>query len=72
VTVSALAAYGFSKVNFSAGRWLFLIVLATFMVPQQAVLVPQFILYRSLGLFDTHAGLILLNSFSVLDTLEIQ
>jgi len=72
VTVSALAAYGFSKVNFSAGRWLFLIVLATFMVPQQAVLVPQFILYRSLGLFDTHAGLILLNSFSVLGTFMLR
>lgn len=72
VTVSALAAYGFSKVNFPAGRWLFLIVLATFMVPQQAVLVPQFILYRSLGLFDTHAGLILLNSFSVLGTFMLR
>jgi len=51
---------------------LFLIVLATFMVPQQAVLVPQFILYRSLGLFDTHAGLILLNSFSVLGTFMLR
>ena len=72
VTVSSLAAYGFSKVHFPAGRWLFLIVLATFMVPQQAILVPQFILYRSLGLFDTHIGLILLNSFSVLGTFMLR
>lgn len=72
VAVSSLAAYGFSKVNFPAGRWLFLIVLATFMVPQQAILVPQFILYRSLGLFDTHIGLILLNSFSVLGTFMLR
>ncbi len=71
-TVSALAAYGFSKVNFPAGRWLFLIVLATYMVPQQAILVPQFILYRMLGLFDTHLGLILLNSFSVLGTFMLR
>lgn len=72
VTVSALAAYGFAKVRFPAGKWLFLIVLATYMVPQQAILVPQFILYRQLGLFDTHFGLILLNSFSVLGTFMLR
>lgn len=71
-TVSAMAAYGFSKVKFSAGKWLFLIVLATFMVPQQAILVPQFILYRSIGLFDSHIGLILLGSFSVLGTFMLR
>lgn len=72
VTVSAMAAYGFSKVKFTAAKWLFLIVLATFMVPQQAILVPQFILYRSIGLFDSHFGLILLGSFSVLGTFMLR
>ncbi|CAM3534528.1 carbohydrate ABC transporter permease [Marinicrinis lubricantis] len=71
-TVSALAAYGFSKVRFAAGKWLFFIVLATFMVPQQAILVPQFVLYRMIGLFDSHLGLILLNSFSVLGTFMLR
>lgn len=71
-TVSALAAYGFSKVRFPAGKWLFLIVLATYMVPQQASLVPQFILYRQIGLFDSHLGLILLGSFSVLGTFMLR
>ncbi|MCM3726614.1 carbohydrate ABC transporter permease [Neobacillus cucumis] len=72
VTVSAMAAYGFSKVNFPAGKFLFIIVLATFMVPQQSILVPQFILYRYLGLFDSHLGLILLGSFSVLGTFMLR
>ena len=71
-TVSALAAYGFSKVDFPAGKWLFLIVLATYMVPPQASLVPQFILYRNIGLFDSHLGLILLGSFSVLGTFMLR
>lgn len=62
-TVSSLAAYGFSKVRFPAGKWLFLVVLATFMVPPQAILVPQFLLYRSIGLFDSHLGLIFLGQF---------
>ncbi|SER49346.1 multiple sugar transport system permease protein [Gracilibacillus ureilyticus] len=72
VVVSSLAAYGFSKVRFPAGRWLFLIVLATYMVPPQASLVPQFILYRQIGLFDSHFGLILLGSFSVLGTFMLR
>jgi multiple sugar transport system permease protein len=72
VVVSSLAAYGFSKVKFPAGGWLFLIVLATYMVPPQASLVPQFILYRHIGLFDSHLGLILLGSFSVLGTFMLR
>jgi multiple sugar transport system permease protein len=72
VVVSALAAYGFSKVKFPLGKFLFIIVLATYMVPPQAILVPQFILYRKLGLFDSHIGLILLGSFSVLGTFMLR
>lgn len=70
--VSALAAYGFSKVQFKASKWLFLIVLTTYMIPGQAVLVPQFILYRSIGLFDSHFGLIIIGSFSVLGTFMLR
>ncbi|AEI40736.1 carbohydrate ABC transporter permease [Paenibacillus mucilaginosus] len=70
--VSALAAYGFSKIDFPAGKWLFLIVLATYMVPSQAILIPQFILYRNIGLFDSHFGLILLGCFSVLGTFMLR
>jgi len=72
VGVSALAAYGFSKVRFPLGKFLFFIVLATYMVPPQAILVPQFILYRKIGLFDSHLGLVLLGSFSVLGTFMLR
>ncbi|PWW07266.1 carbohydrate ABC transporter membrane protein 2 (CUT1 family) [Paenibacillus cellulosilyticus] len=70
--VSALAAYGFSKIHFKGSNYLFLIVLATYMVPSQAILIPQFILYRQIGLFDSHLGLILLGSFSVLGTFMLR
>ncbi|GMK37511.1 ABC transporter permease [Paenibacillus sp. CCS19] len=70
--VSALAAYGFSKINFKGRNYVFLIVLATYMVPSQAILIPQFILYRQIGLFDSHLGLILLGSFSVLGTFMLR
>jgi multiple sugar transport system permease protein len=70
--VSSLAAFGFSKIKFKGSSTLFLIVLATYMVPSQAILVPQFILYRNIGLFDSHIGLILLGSFSVLGTFMLR
>jgi len=71
-TVSSLAAYGFSKVRFKGSKTLFVIVLATYMVPNQAILVPQFILYRNIGLFDSHIGMIIIGSFSVLGTFMLR
>ncbi|WP_458121926.1 carbohydrate ABC transporter permease [Paenibacillus sp. Z6-24] len=72
VAASAMAAYAFSKIKFRGRDTLFVIVLLTFMIPGQALLVPQFIMYRSLGLFDTHIGLVLLESFSALGTFMLR
>ncbi|WP_062049864.1 carbohydrate ABC transporter permease [Bacillus sp. JCM 19034] len=70
--VSTMAAYGFSKIKFKGRHFIFILVLATFMIPAQAILVPQFMLFMYLDLFDTHLGLILLNSFSVLGTFMLR
>lgn len=72
VIVSSLAAYAFAKVKFKGREFIFLIVLATYMIPPQSILVPQFLLYKSVGLFDSHLGLILLNSFSVFGTFMLR
>lgn len=66
VFVCALAAYGFSKLRFRGRDAMFVLVLALYMVPPQASLVPQFLLFNWLNLIDTHAGLILINSFSII------
>jgi multiple sugar transport system permease protein len=66
--ISCMAAYGFSKIKFKGRDMLFIMVLATFMIPVQAILVPQFIMFRWLGLFDTHTGLVLLGGASALGT----
>ncbi|WP_420819437.1 carbohydrate ABC transporter permease [Paenibacillus thalictri] len=68
ILVSCMAGYGFSKIRFAGKSALFIILLCTYMIPHEAILVPQFIFYRWLRLFDSHAGLILLGSFSVLGT----
>jgi multiple sugar transport system permease protein len=69
---SAMAAYAFAKINFKGRNVLFIIVLATYMVPPQTLLVTQFLLYRWFGLYDTHLGLILLNAFSVFGTFMLR
>jgi len=68
LVISAMAAYGFSKVTFKGRNAIFLLVLATFMIPHQAILVPQFIMFRWIGLFDSHIGLVLLGASGVLGT----
>lgn len=65
VFVSALGAYGFSKVNFPGRDKIFLAYLATMMIPPQVTIVSQFIIMRSIGLYNTHLGLVLMLAFSV-------
>lgn len=49
----ALVAYGFARFRFPGRRLLFMLLLATMMIPGQVVLVPQFILFHDLGWINT-------------------
>ena len=55
----SMAAYAFARMRFRGSGPLFLVYLATLMVPAQVTLTPLFILMRLFGLTDTYAGLIL-------------
>ncbi len=60
VTLGLLSAYAFSRYNIPGkGDWLFFI-LSTRMLPAVVVTIPIFLMYRALGLYDTHIGMILL------------
>jgi multiple sugar transport system permease protein len=62
---SSMAAYSFSKLKYP-GRGLFFAMLLSFMmIPDQATLVPRYILIKWLGLYNTHAALILMTMFSI-------
>ncbi|MDY4165924.1 MAG: carbohydrate ABC transporter permease [Fournierella sp.] len=65
VLVSALGAYGFSKIRWKGRDKIFLAYLATMMIPPQVTIVSQFIIMRNIGLYNTHTGLILMLAFSV-------
>jgi multiple sugar transport system permease protein len=59
VLVASLVGYAFARLRFRGKNVLFLLVLATMMLPQQVTMVPLFILYRTLGWIDTFKPLIL-------------
>jgi multiple sugar transport system permease protein len=60
VTLGLLSAYAFSRYNIPGkGDWLFFI-LSTRMLPPVVVTIPIFLMYRAVGLYDTHIGMILL------------
>jgi len=59
----SLAAFGFSRYNFPGRDKLFLLYLATIMIPFEVLIIPQYILLRHLKLIDTLLSIILLGSF---------
>ena len=59
VVVSVLAGYAFAKLRFPAKNLLFLVLLATMMIPTQAILVPQFKIVNALGLVGTFWAVII-------------
>ncbi|MEO0919667.1 MAG: carbohydrate ABC transporter permease [Pseudomonadota bacterium] len=60
IFLGTLAAYGFSRFNVPLKDDLLFFILSTRMMPPIAVAIPIFLMYRELGLSDTHLGMILL------------
>jgi multiple sugar transport system permease protein len=56
---SSMAGYAFAKIRFPGRDAIFLIFLATMMVPVAVTIIPNFAVMSRLGLVDTHAGLII-------------
>jgi len=62
--VASLSTFAFARLNFPGRDKLFLLYLATLMVPGQVTMIPNFILIKLLRLTDTYTGLILPNVFT--------
>ncbi|WP_116947390.1 carbohydrate ABC transporter permease [Jiangella endophytica] len=68
VTLAALAGYAFGRLRFRGRNLLFLVFLATSIVPAQLLLVPRFMFFREIGLYDSLWALILPSLSSVFGT----
>jgi multiple sugar transport system permease protein len=60
VGLGLLSAYSFSRFSIPGAGDMLFFILSTRMLPPVVVTIPIFLMYRSLGLHDTHLGMIIL------------
>jgi ABC-type glycerol-3-phosphate transport system permease component len=69
VLSSSLVAFGFARIKFWGRNWIFLVLLATMMLPSQVTLIPIYLFWSKLGLVNTFWPLIapewLTNAYNV-------
>ena len=68
IVTSTLMGYVFAKYEFRMKKVLFVVLLATMMVPPQVTMIPRYLMIQKLNLFDTRGALIvpaLVSAFSV-------
>jgi multiple sugar transport system permease protein len=68
ILVGSLAAFAFARLRFRGRDTLFLLYLATLMIPFQVTMIPNFIIVRYLSWYNTYQALILPSAFSVFST----
>jgi len=56
---NALAAFAFAKFRFRFRETLFMVILATMMIPGQITMIPNFLIINGIGLVNTMAGIVL-------------
>ncbi|TDQ37662.1 carbohydrate ABC transporter permease [Aureibacillus halotolerans] len=65
----SMAGYAFAKISFTGSRIIFILILATMMIPNQVTLVPVYMIFSELNWIDTHWPLmippVLGNAFGV-------
>lgn len=57
--VASSAAYAFARLQFKGREVLFMVVVATMIIPSQITLIPVFLIVQKLGWFNSYYGLII-------------
>jgi ABC-type glycerol-3-phosphate transport system permease component len=65
VVSTTLVAYGFARREFFGRNALFMVVVATMILPGEVTFIPQFVMFQRLGWVDTYLPLILPHFFAV-------
>jgi multiple sugar transport system permease protein len=68
ILIASLAAFAFARLRFWGREALFLLYLATLMIPEQVTLIPRFLIIKELGWYNTLIALIIPGLFSALST----
>lgn len=64
LVIASLAAYAFAKINFQGKGVVFAMFLATMMMPTEVTIVPRFILFKTVGLYNNLWSIILPHFFN--------
>ena len=62
---ASIAAYSFAKIKFKGKNLLFGLFLASMMIPSQVTIIPRFMLFKTVGLYNSLWAIILPNFFGV-------
>jgi multiple sugar transport system permease protein len=65
---ASLAGYAFARLQFKGRDKVFILYLATAIIPTQLLLVPRFMYFQQIGIYDTLLALILPGMFTVIGT----
>jgi ABC-type glycerol-3-phosphate transport system permease component len=68
VSTSACAAFAFSRLKWPGRDKVFLLYLATMMIPGVVLMIPNFWIIMRLGLYNSYAGLVIPAAFSAFGT----
>jgi len=72
LVTATTGAYAFSKLHWKGRDALFMLYVVSIMIPLQAVIIPQFIIIRNMGLYDSHWALILTGAFTAFGTFLVK
>lgn len=59
IVIASMAAYAFAKVDFRGKNIIFLLFLSSMMIPTQVTIIPRFMLFKTMNLYNTHWSIIL-------------
>jgi multiple sugar transport system permease protein len=59
VVVHSMAGYALARLEFPGREVVFLAIMATYILPMHAIIIPRFLIVKQLGWLDTYQGLII-------------
>lgn len=65
ILISSMAAYAFSVIEFKGRNFCFILFMITMMIPVQVLIIPRYVLFRSIGIYNTLWSIILPHFFSI-------
>ncbi len=59
LVIAAYAAFAFAKINFKGKNFIFMLFLSSMMIPTQVTIIPRFMMFKEMGLYNKLFAIIL-------------